>query len=442
MARPEFDSIKTFKEFKKYKWNRSELADICKDHGLLFIGTEKKLNGVIEAYFNGVRIPPRRNWYTNKKLVSFVNENGFALIFDLVLALVSATLIVIGIINRIRGIDDIYSVPYIVFGAPGFVFAIVGIQVGRDIDVIKSFFPVCGDRRFSRAQVDEQANSVNAKPLNYGEIILAPDMLIGVSAGVAAVAYEDIASLQVRQTWHTRRIGPRYSSRYEDYYIYKITVRTQKGRHVVISRSESDAETAVKSLYEHCLKYNSQVKLLKMRKSSLAPDDSAKQVISGKDIVKKVNLAVEKQLLRQIAVSGDLKEQFVSYHRNSALILIPESLLVFAIGAGLIYLMLRFLHTVRGAYFPLICVLFPGYAVYNLFSTLINIRKDDIEFYYGRVIDKCEKGYRIEGLDSYYFGYIRKMKPDTEPDIGDLVVIARFKDEFSLIGTDNWELIT
>ncbi|MBO7605049.1 MAG: hypothetical protein J6S61_01095, partial [Elusimicrobiaceae bacterium] len=52
-------------------------------HGLLFVGTEKKLNKVIEAYFNGEKIPPRRNWYTNMVLNSFVNENGVMMLFTL-----------------------------------------------------------------------------------------------------------------------------------------------------------------------------------------------------------------------------------------------------------------------------------------------------------------------------------------------------------------------
>ena len=57
--------------------------------------------------------------------------------------------------------------------------------------------------------MDEQANSANTVNLGYEDILLAPDMLIGITAGIVAIAYEDIASLQVRQTWHNERIGPR-----------------------------------------------------------------------------------------------------------------------------------------------------------------------------------------------------------------------------------------
>ena len=89
MARPRFDSIKTYEEFKKYKWNREELRQICMDRGLLFVGSEKKLNKVIEAYFNGVKIPPQRNWYTNIVLSRFVNENGVMMNINLVMLIIS-----------------------------------------------------------------------------------------------------------------------------------------------------------------------------------------------------------------------------------------------------------------------------------------------------------------------------------------------------------------
>ena len=197
--RPEFENIKTYAEFKKYKWLHFELVEICKKRGLNYQGTEKKLHKVIEAYFNGVKIPPKRNWYSNLVLNCYVNDNGVTLIFDTVALLVSALLLTIGIINMIRCSDELAYVPHLAFGTPILVLALVWAHYDRDIDVIKSFFPQCGDKRFTRAQVDEQANSQDAIHLDYGDIILAPDMLIGVSAGVTAVAYEDIKTLQARQ---------------------------------------------------------------------------------------------------------------------------------------------------------------------------------------------------------------------------------------------------
>ena len=57
---------------------------------------------MIEAYFNGGVIPPKRNWYKNKVLLRYVNEEGSTLIVDLVLFAVSLLLTMIGIAYHIR----------------------------------------------------------------------------------------------------------------------------------------------------------------------------------------------------------------------------------------------------------------------------------------------------------------------------------------------------
>ena len=58
--------------------------------------------------------------------------------------------------------------------------------------------------------------------------------------------------------------------------------------------------------------------------------------------------------------------------------------------------------------------------------------------YSAEITGKSKKGYGIKGVNHYEFGYIRKLKPDNEPQIGDRVILARFKDDFSLI-SDNRE---
>jgi len=427
MKRPDFDSIKTYDEFKKYKWYRNELSNICKEHGLLYNGTEKKLNGVIEAYFNGVRIPPRRDWYTNKLLTGFVNDNGVLMTFDLGLMTVSLILVTIGLINEVNGADDVKYVLPFVFGLTGLIVAVLFTYWGQDLDVIKSYFPARGDKKFTRSQIDEQANSEKTVPLRYGDILLAPDMLIGVSAGVVAVAYEDISSLWVKKTWHT--------SKGKDYHVYKIIVRTKKGKRIVISKCERDADGAVETIHEHCLQYNPQVKILKTRYSLLADEDRPSQITSGKGVKSTVGRAEEQQFLTYLTVDGDLRRKFISFHRNAAILFIPESIFVAALAVGIVYV----LATYVGIAFPiLILVLLPFYAVYNLFDTLYWIHKDDIEFYSAEITGKSKKGYSIKGVNNYEFGYIRKLKPDKEPQIGDRVILARFKDEFSLI-SDNRE---
>ena len=57
-ARPDFDSIKDFKEFSKYYWYREELIKICKKLGLKADGGKIELNKVIESYYAGEKILP------------------------------------------------------------------------------------------------------------------------------------------------------------------------------------------------------------------------------------------------------------------------------------------------------------------------------------------------------------------------------------------------
>ena len=433
MSSPDFDSIKDYEHFKKFRWSRGELENICRDHGLLIVGSEKKLNKVIEAYFNGEIIPPRRNWYTNKVLLNYVNKNGLLMGFDLGLFFVNLLLTVIGIVNRVRGAE---YVPFQVFGITGLILAVLCIYWGRDLDVIMSWFPRCGDKKFTRAQVDEQANSELTVRLDHEDVLLAPDMLIGVTAGVAAIAYEDIASLQVRQRWHTERIGPRGSIRYRDYYTYKIIVRTNTGKKIAISYSNGSMESTAERIYEHCLRYNPRVELLDMKKSSMAPDGSPRQVTEGKGVRQMVDRAVKEQALVKVSVAEDTRKRFFSYHIRSALILIPESIAVGVVSGICVFTAVRILRNVRGIAIVLPAVFFPVYAIYNLCSVLNLIRKDDIEFYSGEILDKNDKGYFIKGVNGYRFNFIKKMQPDNESGTGDLVILARCGDGFSLISGD------
>ena len=433
MKRPDFDSIKTYEEFKKYDWHRVDLQEICKDHGLLFLGTEKKLNKVIEAYFNGVKIPPRRNWYTNKVLCCWVNENGAMMDINAGILLFNLILCAIGFINYVRGADEVHYTLPIVFGITGLIVAAIFIALDKDIDVIRSHGPICGDKKFTREYVDEQANSEDTEGLGYADILLAPDILIGVTAGVAAVAYEDIASLHVKKIWHTKRDGPRGSYRYIEYYTYKIIVTTNKGKKIAISESMQDGEYAAKAIHEHCLKYNPEVKLLDMKYSCLTQEDKEKPVVDGQGVKHSVDLALQEQYLTSISVDEDLKKKFVGYHRRFAFILILESLPVSAIASAILFFAARFIRNIMGAVFLLPAALFPFYAIYNLFSTLKSISKDDIEFYSGEIADKTKQGYIIKGVSYYKFGFIKTMRPEGEPNIGDRVILARLKDGYSLI---------
>lgn len=430
--RPKFEKIKNYNEFKKFRWTRAELISICKEHGLKFVGTEKELNRVIESYFNGVVIPPRRNWYTNMVLCSFVNENGILMFIPLVILLVSAVLCVIGIINKVRDTDSLYYVPHLVFGVPGMILAIAGIVSDRIFDVIKSYFPQCGDKRFTRAQVDEQANSEQTKYLRNTGVFLAPDMVIGSSAGVVAVAYEDISFIRIKQIWHTERVGSRYSHRYKDYYTYKVIVRTNKGKTVVISNTNTNPEGDLDVIYPCILKHNPQVQQPEFKKSALATENKPKQVVEGEGVKKNIDKAVSEQYLTCISVDEKTKKRFIRYKLGTAFMLILVSFAVAAIAAFLLYFVFGRMHHGRGAFPLLIALVYPVFAIHNFIKNIVSIKKGDIGFYSGEIVNKYDDGYVIRGLH-YHLGYIEKMKPENEPLIGDRVIIARLMNEISLV---------
>ena len=432
MGMRDFDKIKNYQEFKRYRWTRAELQEICKDHGLKFVGTEKELNRVIESYYNGVVIPPRRNWYTNKVLSTFVNENAVMNGLTLSLMFVSVLLCGIGIINMVRGVDNIHYVPHLAFGVPLIILAIMGVQTDRTFEVLKSYSPKCGDKRFTREQIDAQANSEQTEHLRSMGILLAPEMMIGYSAGVAAVAYEDISYFRIKETWHSERVGGRYSNKYREYYTYKIAAVTNEGKAVVISNSTGNPETELDKVYPYILKYKTQLQPPVYKKSLLASDDKPKQVTEGKGIMSNVEKAVSEQHLTPVSVSEKTKKKFIRYKLGTALLLIPISFAIAAGAIGLFFLLWRVRNISRGTATLLIGVFFPVYAIYCFFKTLVAINKGDMEFYSGEVVDIHKDGYAIRGL-RYHLGYIEKMKPKPEPFIGDKVIIARLMNEFSLV---------
>ena len=83
----------------------------------------------------------------------------------------------------------------------------------------------------------------------------------------------------------------------------------------------------------------------------------------------------------------------------------------------------------------MIALVYPLYAIHSFIKNIVSIKKGDIVFYSGEIVNKYEDGYVLRGLH-YHLGYIEKMKPEIEPQIGDRVIIARLMNEISLI-SDN-----
>ena len=169
----------------------------------------------------------------------------------------------------------------------------------------------------------------------------------------------------------------------------------------------------------------------------MAPDKSSKQVVSGKGVRSSVNKAVSDQFLTSVTVPKDMKKKFIWHHLKTALIIIPVALFVGAAAAFLLNMFLGRVHNFRITSSLITALLFPIYGVYNLISTLITIWKDDVEFYSGEIAGKYDMEYVVKGVNGYRFGYLKSLKPDTEPKEGDKVIIARFKEDFSLITDKN-----
>ncbi|MDE5756051.1 MAG: SAP domain-containing protein [Clostridia bacterium] len=56
MQRPKFQDIHSYEEFSKYYWYAEELQAICKGLGLEYVDGKSRLNEIIKAYFDGVKI--------------------------------------------------------------------------------------------------------------------------------------------------------------------------------------------------------------------------------------------------------------------------------------------------------------------------------------------------------------------------------------------------
>lgn len=50
--RPDFETLASYEEFKKYYWYRKELSGICRRLGIEYRGTKQELNHHIDLYFD------------------------------------------------------------------------------------------------------------------------------------------------------------------------------------------------------------------------------------------------------------------------------------------------------------------------------------------------------------------------------------------------------
>nr|WP_314798977.1 SAP domain-containing protein [uncultured Selenomonas sp.] len=70
--RPAFDEIRSYEEFIKYYWYRTELVEICKKIGIAHRGVKKDLNHNIAEYFKGniVKATPEKEQMISSGAIS------------------------------------------------------------------------------------------------------------------------------------------------------------------------------------------------------------------------------------------------------------------------------------------------------------------------------------------------------------------------------------
>ena len=141
--------------------------------------------------------------------------------------------------------------------------------------------------------------------------------------------------------------------------------------------------------------------------------------------------AVNNQYLTPVSVSEELQQEFIKKSRSSSWKLLPVSIIVSAIALVILFLLVYFLKLFVVSTLGLLCVVFPIFAVVNIFSTAKAIKNQDYEFFSGEVVGKTDNGnYKVRGIEELavpaFIG-----KKDYNP--GERVIVARLNDELNLI---------
>ena len=148
------------------------------------------------------------------------------------------------------------------------------------------------------------------------------------------------------------------------------------------------------------------------------------------DVKFAVKDAVGKQVLTPVTVSDELRDEFIKKSRSSSWKLLPVSLIVSAVVLTIVFLIVYYLGLFIVSTIGLLCVIFPFYAVYNLFSTAKAIKNQDYEFLAGEIVGKTDTGYQVRGLEGHNISPLFGKK-DYNP--GERVIVARLHDDLNLI---------
>lgn len=150
-----------------------------------------------------------------------------------------------------------------------------------------------------------------------------------------------------------------------------------------------------------------------------------------------IKTAAEQNQISPVSVSSEDQERFFSHCRRSSVTMFLFSLALLAAAALVAYLLIAVAHVIVYGISVLIGIIivvcFPVISLWNIFSTRSAINKGDYDFHVGQVIGRTEKGYKIRGLEQgdLTFDVDGKNAPDLVE--GNNVVIARLKEEVSLL---------
>ncbi|MBR4556652.1 MAG: hypothetical protein IKO15_04135 [Clostridiales bacterium] len=151
------------------------------------------------------------------------------------------------------------------------------------------------------------------------------------------------------------------------------------------------------------------------------------------DVKFSVKDAVGKQFLSPISVSEELQEKFIKKSRSSSIKLVPVSFIVSAVVLLIIILLIMFLRFFVISAIGLLCIVFPFYAIYNVFATSKAIKNHDYEFLSGEIVGKNDSNYKVRGLEEHNIAVLFGRK-DYNP--GERVIVARLNDELSIISEE------
>lgn len=151
------------------------------------------------------------------------------------------------------------------------------------------------------------------------------------------------------------------------------------------------------------------------------------------DVKFSVKDAVGKQFLTPVSVSDELRDKFLKKSRAFSWKLLPISIIVCVVVAVISILILMFLNRVVFSLLGILCIFFPIFAVYNIFSTAKAIKNQDYEFLSGEIVGKTDNGYQVRGLEAHNISAFMGKK---EYNPGDRAIVARLGDDLNLISEE------